>query len=122
MPEAPGAVRKAYCAIERRVLDHDAGSNGERPVRRREVDALLASGFYRASTGAPASASHWRRSLADGSCLHLVVESRHRRLHHDEFDPRASLLSLGLHMTHEARSEAVALVALGWSVVNQLAK
>jgi len=82
----------------------------------------VASGLYRASTGSPASASHWRRSMADGSCLHLVMQSRHCRLHHDAYDPHANLLSLGLHMTHEARSEAAALVVLAWSAVKLLAR
>ena len=34
----------------------------------------------------------------------------------------ASLLSLGMHMMHEARSEAAALAALAWSAVRLLAK
>ncbi len=109
-------------AVERRVLDHDANSNGERSVTRREADALIAGGLYRSSTGSPASASHWRRSLPDGSCLHLVVQARRRRLHHDAYDPHASLFSLGMHMTHEARSEAAALAALAWSAVTLLAR
>jgi hypothetical protein len=110
-----------YRAVERRVLDHESHSNGECSVTGREAEALIASGLYRASTGSPASASHWRRSLADGSCLHLVVEGRRRRLHQDAFDPHANLLSLVMHMTHEARSEAVALAAVGWSTVKLLA-
>jgi len=108
-------------AVERRVLDHGPHSNGERPVARRDAAALVASGRYRASTGSPASASHWRRSLPDGSCLHLVIEGKRRRLHHDAFDPHANLLSLVMHMTHEARSEAAALAAVGWSTVKLLA-
>lgn len=111
-----------YRAVERRVLDHDPNSNGERPVTRREADSLIASGLYRASTGSPASAEHWRRSLPDGSCLHLVVQARQRRLHQDAYDPHANLLSLGMHMTHEARSEAAALTALAWSAVRLLAR
>ncbi|MGE5339151.1 MAG: hypothetical protein ACM3PU_15085 [Gemmatimonadota bacterium] len=110
-----------YRAVERRVLHHDPDSNGERRVTKREADALIASGGYRASTGAPASARHWRRALPDGSCLHLVVQGRMRRLHHDAYDPRANLLSLGMHMTHEARTEAAAIVALAWSTVSLLA-
>jgi hypothetical protein len=109
-------------AVERRVLDHDPQSNGERTIRRREADALVAGGAYRASTGSPASARHWRRSLPDGSCLHLVMQDGHCRLHHDGFDPHASLLSLGMHMTHEARTEAAALAALAWSAVSLLAR
>ncbi|MEO7937049.1 MAG: hypothetical protein ABIR55_00335 [Burkholderiaceae bacterium] len=111
-----------YRAVERRVLDHDLHSNGERLVTKRQADALIKGGLYRSSTGSPASALHWRRSLSDGSCLHLVVQMRQRRLHHDTYDPHASLLSLGLHMTHEARSEAAAMAALAWSAVNLLAK
>lgn len=111
-----------FRAIERRVLDHGPQSNGERAVTRRQADALIASGLYRASTGSPASAAHWRRSLPDGSCLHLVLQTQERRLHHDAYDPHASLLSLGMHMTHEARYEAAALAALAWSAVSLLAR
>lgn len=93
-----------FRAIERRVLDHDPHSNGERRLRTRQADALVACGLYRASTGSPASAAHWRRSLPDGSCLHLVVQAGHCRLHHDAYDPHANLLSLGMHVTHEART------------------
>ncbi len=110
-----------YRAVERRVLDHDANSNGEQPVTNRDADALVASGRYARSTGSPASAAHWRRPLRDGSCLHLVVEARRRRLHHDAYDPRASLLSLGMHAMHEARTEAAAMAALAWSAINLLA-
>ncbi len=115
------SYRANYRASERRVLAHAPRSNGERPVTRREAAALKASGRYRASSGAPASAEHWRRRLPDGSCLHLVLEERRCRLHHDAFDPDASLLSMGLHMTHEARAEAAAMAALAWSVVSLLA-
>lgn len=111
-----------YRTVERRVLDHDPHSNGERRITKRDANALIASGAYRSSTGAPASASHWRRALPDGSCLHLVVQERLRRLHHDAYDPHVNLLSLGMHMTHEARSEAAAFAALAWSTVTLLAR
>ena len=111
-----------YRAAERRVLDHGPESNGERPVTKREAEALIASRLYRRSTGSPASAAHWRRPLPDGSCLHLVVEVRRARLHHDAYDPHASLLSLGMHATHEARTEAAALAALAWSAISLLAR
>jgi hypothetical protein len=109
-------------ACERRVLAHGPASNGERPVSRREAAVLVAAGHYRASTGSPASAEHWRRRLPDGSCLHLVLQPRRCRLHHDSFDPHASLLSLTMHMTHEARAEAAALAALAWSALALLAQ
>ena len=110
-----------FRGCERRVLAHDAASNGERRIARRDADALIAGGLYRTSTGSPASASHWRRRLPDGSCLHLVIEQERCRLHHDAFDPHASLLSLAMHATHEARHEAAALAALAWSALSVLA-
>ncbi len=70
----------------------------------------------------PHDASHFRRSLSDGSCLHLVLERRRTRLHHDAFDPHASPLSLGMHLLVEARSEAVSYGALAWSVIRLLAR
>jgi hypothetical protein len=108
--------------VERRVLDHDLHSTGERLVTRKEARVLIASGYYRKSTGSPYGATHYRRSLSDGSCLHLVIEEHRRRLHHDAFDPHTSLFSLGMHVTHEARSEAVSYGALAWSVVKLLAR
>jgi hypothetical protein len=108
--------------VERSVLDHDSLSNGERLVTRSEARVLIASGYYRESTGSPYGATHFRRSLGDGSCLHLVIEERRRRLHHDRFDPHTSPFSLGMHLVHEARSEAVSYCALAWSVVKLLAR
>jgi hypothetical protein len=110
-----------FRAIERKALNHEPRCNGERFVTRREADALIAFGGYRASTGSPATARHWRRSLADGSCLHLVIQGCTRRLHHDTFDPHANLLSLLMHMSHEARSEAAVMAAVAWSAVSLLA-
>ena len=78
-----------FRAIERRVLDHDPHSNGERRLRTR---------------------------------LHLVGQAGHCRLHHDTYDPHANLLSLGMHVTHEARTEAAAMAALAWSAVKLLAR
>lgn len=111
-----------HFAVERRVLEHDLRSNGEQLITRKEARLLIASGYYRESTGSPHAASHFRRSLSDGSCLHLVLESRRTRLHHDAFDPHANPMSLGMHLMHEARSEAVSYGALAWSVVKLLAR
>jgi hypothetical protein len=108
--------------VERSVLDHDSLSNGERLVTRNQARVLIASGYYRKSTGSPYGATHLRRSFSDGSCLHLVIEEHRRRLHHDTFDPHTSPFSLGMHLTHEARSEAVSFCALAWSVLNLLAR
>lgn len=111
-----------FRTCERRVLAHGPASNGEQRVARRDAAVLAAGGQYRESSGSPANAQHWRRRLADGSCLHLVIEPRRCRLHHDSYDPDASLLAMAMHMVHEARSEAASLAALGWSVVSLLAQ
>lgn len=113
---------REFRACERRVLAHGPASNGECAIARRDAAVLVAGGLYRESSGSPASAQHWRRRLADGSCLHLVIEPRRCRLHHDSYDPDAGLMSMTMHMVHEARSEAAALAALGWSAVNLLAQ
>lgn len=108
--------------VERSVLNHDPRSNGERQITASEADGLIASGFYRSSSGAPHSAKHYRRALPDGSCLHLVIEKRRRRLHHDAFNPHAGPLSLAMHVTNEARSEALSIGAVGWIVLGLLAR
>lgn len=108
--------------VERGVLAHDARSNGEREITARQADALIATGLYRPSSGAPAGALHYRRPLPDGSCLHLVVEKNRHRLHHDAFNPHAGPLSLAMHLGQEARTEAVATMALGWIVLGLLAR
>lgn len=111
-----------YHGSELAVLRHGPHSNGERSVTRPEADALIASGLYRESLGAPYGATHYRRSLDDGSCLHLVIEGNDRRLHHDPFDPHRSPLSLAMHAAHDAKAEAVSLVALAWNLVRVLAR
>ena len=111
-----------FDAVERSVLRHDANSNGERPVPAREARRLIATGLYRESTGSPVGARHYRRPLEDRSCLHLVVENGMASLHHDRFDPHAGALSLGMHLAHEARGEAVAGLALAWNLLRLLAR
>ena len=111
-----------YNDVERSVLKHDSLSNGERVVTADDANALIASGHYRKSTGFPHDALHFRRSLSDGSCLHLVIRDEGSQLHHDTFDPHAGLFGLCMHLSHEARSEAVAYGALAWSVVRMLAR
>jgi len=94
-PKGPAHALRMHFAVERRVLEHDLRSNGEQLITRKEARLLIASGYYRESTGSPHDANHFRRSLSDGSCLHLVLERRRTRLHHDAFDPHANPLSLG---------------------------
>jgi hypothetical protein len=115
-------VEHLHHETELAVLGHDALSNGERSVTRAEATALISSGYYRESMGAPVGAIHYRRSLDDGSCLHLVIEGNDRRLHHDSFDPHAGLFSLTMHAAQEAKVEAVSLVALAWNMVRLLAR
>lgn len=111
-----------YSDVERLVLAHDRFSNGEQPVTEDESLLLIASGDYRKSTGSPYGATHYRRSLGDGSCLHLVIEDNRGRLHHDSFDPHSGVFGLYMHLTHEARSEAATYCAMAWSLVRLLAR
>lgn len=111
-----------YHPVECAVLDHDRASNGERAVTRDEADILVASGLYRQSAGFPYGATHFRRSLQDRSCLHLVVDGESGRLHHDAFDPHAGPFALCMHLTHEAKSETVAYCAVAWSLLKLLAR
>lgn len=111
-----------FSRIELAVLGHDVRSNGERDITARQASRLIASGLYRSSRGAPFGATHFRRPLPDGSCLHLVIEAGRRRLHHDAFNPDAGLMRFSMHMAHEARVDALSLLALGWIVLDLLAR
>lgn len=111
-----------YYRVELAALSHGRFSNGEQSVTSAEADALIASGHYRESTGAPLGALHYRRSLEDFSCLHLVIQGEDRRIHHDSFDPHRSSFTLAMHIAHDAKSEAVSLVALAWNLVSILAR
>ena len=108
--------------FERAVLEHGWLSNGEREITAQHARQLVGSGRYRRSTGAPYDALHYRRSLDDGSCLHLVIDNGRRRLHHDAFDPHAGGYGLAMHLAHDARFEAMASAALAWSLVKALAR
>lgn len=108
--------------IELRVLAAKSGFGAHRPITRRERERLLASERYEKSLGSPHHASHYRRSLPDGSCLHLVVEDDHASLHCDRFDPHRDPVSLGWHLVTEARSEWMASVAFAYFVVKLLAR
>ncbi|HSN19981.1 MAG TPA: hypothetical protein VLS49_04845 [Usitatibacter sp.] len=111
-----------FDAVECAVLRHAAHSNGERPVDACEVRRLVDSGLYRGSAGSPVGARHYRRTLEDRSCLHLVIEDGEASLHHDRFDPHSGILSLGMHLAHEARGEAVTGLALAWNLLRILAR
>ena len=111
-----------FSAVERQVLEHDRNSNGELIISREAAQSLIASGHYLSSTGAPYTAKHFRRSLDDDSCLHLVIENDATRLHHDKFDPHAGPFSLYMHLTEEARWEVVSSCAVAVCLVKILAQ
>jgi len=111
-----------FTDFEWRVLRHDRFTNGEQEGALEEIDVLLASGLYEKSSGTPVGARHYRRSLTDGSCLHLVIGEGTGRLHHDTFDPHAGPFSLGMHLTHEARSEAATGLALALTLLRLLSR
>jgi hypothetical protein len=112
----------AYTEVERALFEQGDLTSREIVLTDAEAHELLASGCYRHSTGFPYAGSHFRRSNADGSCLHLVWRDGVPHLHRDRFDPHASPLSLVMHLTNEARSESAATLAMAWSVVRLLAR
>jgi hypothetical protein len=103
---------------ERRALGQPAG----RPVRLSagEADRLLADPAYRASLGQPGSARHFRRSMPDGTGLHLVLSAEDAELHRDRHDPHAGPAALLLHLSADAPREALSLLAAGLAVLHRL--
>ena len=75
---------------------------------------------FRQSIGIPLGAQHYRRSLADGSCLHLVIDGNRATIHRDRWDPHGDVVSLGRHCVYETPIGALAIV-LGTSVLLRLA-
>jgi hypothetical protein len=113
---------ETYSDVERSLFAYGDRISREVELTADEVDALLASGHYRRSTGYPYDAQQYRRSNADGSCLHLVWRDGRPRLHRDTYDPHASPLSLYMHLADEARFEVAATCAMAWSLVRLLAR
>jgi hypothetical protein len=111
-----------HCDVERSVLGYDPLSTRNLFLSSEQTEVLIESGRYKASTGSPYRATHFRRSLDDGSCLHLVIEEQQGRLHWDAFDPHGGLFSLGMHLAHEARSETVSTCAMALRLVKLLAR
>ena len=75
---------------------------------------LLESGLYRISWGSPPWAHHFRRSLPDRSCLHLVINQDRATLHRDRWDPRRGSLELARHCVEEAPFETGATLTVGF--------
>lgn len=111
-----------YFEFEAELFGQHDFSSREIELTDVQANELLASGHYRRSTGYPYLATQYRRSNADGSCLHLVWRDGRPRLHRDVYDPHASPISLYMHLSNEARSECVATCALALSVVRLLAR
>lgn len=108
-----------YSDIEREVLTLTAGE--ALPMTQTQVDRLLTDPAYRSSLGTPAHATHFRRALADGRGLHLVITIEGvAALHWDRFDPQASPASLALHLLTDAPKQAVSLFAAGAAVLRRL--
>ena len=108
-----------YSDIEREVLTLTAGE--ALSLTQSQVDRLLTDPAYRSSLGTPAHATHFRRALADGRGLHLVVTTDGvAALHWDRFDPQASPASLALHLLTDAPQPAVSLFAAGAAVLRRL--
>ncbi len=114
--------RRDYTEFEWQLFDKGDRTSWEIELSWPQADALIASGCYRLSTGYPYEATQYRRSNADGSCLHLVFAANVPRLHRDAYDPHASPMSLYMHLTNEARFEVAATCALGWSLIRLLAR
>ena len=111
-----------YTDFEQSLFEHGDSVSREVELDHQQAEALIASGFYRLSSGFPYEATQYRRSNADGSCLHLVWCRGVPRLHRDTFDPHANPMSLYMHLTNEARFETAATCALTWSLVSLLAR
>lgn len=115
-------IADEYTEIERGLFSSSDLAHREIPLTQAQAEALIASPAYRPSTGSPYGATHYRRSNADGSCLHLVFRDGQPMLHRDIFDPHASPLSLFMHLTNEARSESAATLSMAYSLVKLLAR
>lgn len=84
-----------------------SGSNAPLAISSEEARRLRSSVGYQPSFGANLLATHYRRSLADGSCLHLVSDGGQHALHRDKHDPRRNVASFINHLIHDAPLETV---------------
>jgi hypothetical protein len=82
-----------------------------------EAKDLVATGLYEGSYGTPIEAAHYRRSLNDGSCLHLVIREGRAYLHNDRFDPHRNVASLVSHLFTEAPVKTLESLAAAWQVL-----
>ena len=108
-----------YSVIELRVI---AGASGAAiPLTPAELDSLLANPAYHASLGEPARARHFRRSLRNGSCFHLVIENESASLHLDQHDPHAGPAHLLAHLLQESPVQAFSLFTAAAALLRRVA-
>ena len=122
MASHPDLDRRDYADYEWRLFEQGDWSSREIELSHDQADLLIASGRYRLSTGFPYESIQYRRSNADGSCMHLVWRKGIARLHRDAYDPHASPMSLYMHLANEANFEVAATCALGWRLISLLAR
>jgi hypothetical protein len=109
----------SYSAAEQTAMSSPAGTHV--PLTPPERDVLLANVDYHPSLGDPASATHFRRSLADGSCLHLIIADT-PSLHRDRYDPHASPALLVAHLCTESPRPAASVALAIAAVLRRMAR
>jgi hypothetical protein len=108
----------SYSAIELQVLNSAAALAVE--LTAADVDVLLANPSYHPSLGDPATARHYRRSLANGGCLHLVIHHDAASLHFDSHDPHHSPAHLVAHLMQESPAQAYSLLAAAVALLRRV--
>lgn len=106
-----------FSAIESSVLR--TASPEAVDLTKAEADDLLANVAYHGSFGDPVSATHYRRSLASGGCLHLIFNSSKATLHFDKYDPHAGPHMLVAHLSQESPRQALSLAVAALAVLRR---
>ena len=106
--------------VERSARSADSGVH--LALDARERDELLANVEYRASVGDPANASHYRRSLPDGTCLHLIITESEAHLHWDRHDPHGGPALLAAHLMEESSTQALSVVVAVSGLLNRITR
>lgn len=104
--------------LERRALALPAGESIS--VARAELETLLSDPAYRSSLGHPGHATHFRRSLPDGSGLHLVIVDGRADLHRDAFDPHAGPGAMVFHLATDSPRQILSVIAAGLAAFRRL--
>lgn len=72
---------------------------------------------FRKSAGFPFWSEHWRLTLSDGSCLHIVIDGATATMHHDRHDPDRDLGSLLQHVLVDAPIETAISIFAGCAIL-----